>query len=191
MLVISFVTMDEFAGQSAQNIGGVGVKNAFQYMLDYGWYFKISRILPAAKGKPGWGKSSERSWRVGIIPAYQDTANSIVAGNPAKYDSRLAGTYDQSVAVVEVIGYISNIFLRFSVWVKDRPVVDALVDIKYVMGTTEAFKSLSTEKRRCLFPDEKVLEHFPSYSEGNCLLECTWKFAEETCGCVPWFLRSK
>ena len=100
MLVTSFVTMDEFAGQSAQNIGGVGVKNAYQYMLDYGWYFKISRILPPVKGKPGWGKSPEKNWRVGIIPAYQDTANSIVAGSPAIFDSRLGGTYDHRVLLL-------------------------------------------------------------------------------------------
>ena len=27
------------------------------------------------------------------------------------------------------------------------------------------------------------------YSQANCELECAWKRAASTCGCVPWFLK--
>ncbi len=43
-------------------------------------------------------------------------------------------------------------------------------------------------RRNCYLPDEKVLSFFPSYSESNCLLECAWSLARETCSCVPWHL---
>ena len=45
---------------------------------------------------------------------------------------------------------------------------------------------MAPSKRQCLYPEERALEHFPSYSEPNCVLECAWAGAREGCGCVPW-----
>lgn len=59
----------------------------------------------------------------------------------------------------------------------------------YVLKTTEDFRALSPEKRRCLFPQELELDIFPEYSEANCVLECAWRLASERCQCVPWFLK--
>lgn len=55
---------------------------------------------------------------------------------------------------------------------------------------TDDFKALSPEKRGCYYPHEKKLQYFPVYSEGNCMLECTWEIASAKCKCVPWFLKA-
>ncbi len=44
-------------------------------------------------------------------------------------------------------------------------------------------------KRNCYFEGEVELDLFPIYHEANCVLECAWRFAESSCGCVPWFLK--
>ncbi len=48
---------------------------------------------------------------------------------------------------------------------------------------------MAPPKRNCLYPDEKELNHFPAYSEPNCVLECAWRHAALKCSCAPWFLR--
>ena len=48
---------------------------------------------------------------------------------------------------------------------------------------------MSVLRRGCLYSEEaESLGYFSEYSEANCILDCTWKFAAETCDCVPWFL---
>jgi hypothetical protein len=57
------------------------------------------------------------------------------------------------------------------------------------MSATEEFREMSPQRRRCYFPHEtKVLRHFETYSESNCLVECGWREAAAVCRCVPWFL---
>ena len=51
-------------------------------------------------------------------------------------------------------------------------------------------RSMDPSKRNCYYENEKELDFFPVYSEPNCALECAWKHARETCGCVPWFLKT-
>ena len=55
----------------------------------------------------------------------------------------------------------------------------------------DSFKEIPSYLRKCLFPDEGNLEVFEFYSEANCNLECSWKKAEEICGCKPWFIPAK
>ncbi len=66
--------------------------------------------------------------------------------------------------------------------------MDIPVQLTYILEGTEEFRNLAPERRNCYFPNEKILNYFPIYSEGNCYLECVWEVASERCGCVPWFL---
>ena len=58
-----------------------------------------------------------------------------------------------------------------------------------IVRTTKEFRNLDPAKRNCLFKDEASLEHFPVYTEANCMVECAWRHAKEICLCVPWFLK--
>lgn len=102
------------------------------------------------------------------------------------------------------LGALTNQKLDFS---------DIEVSFKDVVVTTDEFRTISPERRKCLFRDERKLRHFPAYAEANCLLvgqkciseslmhrkicvlqldlfqECSWDGAERECGCVPWYLR--
>ena len=58
----------------------------------------------------------------------------------------------------------------------------------------DGLKTLTPDARKCLFPDEKGnMELFKNYSQSNCLLECSLKYAQRTIeqtsgqGCTPWF----
>jgi len=59
----------------------------------------------------------------------------------------------------------------------------------------ESLKSLTPEQRKCFFPYEaKIMKLHKKYSQGNCLLECSLKFAQEMqfnntseSSCTPWF----
>ena len=55
-------------------------------------------------------------------------------------------------------------------------------------------KTIHPLKRKCFFPNEHVLELHQNYSQPNCVLECSLKYARmkmrkanETFGCAPWF----
>lgn len=67
--------------------------------------------------------------------------------------------------------------------------LDIEVDITRVIQTTPEFRSMSLNKRQCLYPDEKELHFFPLYSQSNCIMECAWLFSADQCSCVPWFLK--
>ena len=60
------------------------------------------------------------------------------------------------------------------------------------MRTTDEYKSMSLSKRKCFYPDEDgaPVSYFPTYSESNCFLECSWERAKNLCGCSPWYLLS-
>lgn len=53
-----------------------------------------------------------------------------------------------------------------------------------VVTTDEELRSLSPEKRRCLFNDERKLKYFKLYSKSNCEKECYSDFTYENCSCV-------
>ena len=54
----------------------------------------------------------------------------------------------------------------------------------------DSFRDIPQELRKCRFPDEGDLKLFDFYTESNCLLECHWARAEDTCGCRPWHVPS-
>ncbi len=56
------------------------------------------------------------------------------------------------------------------------------------MDVTNDLAGTSPNRRRCYLGDEKQLELFPQYSDGNCFLECAWRMALDKCSCAPWFL---
>ena len=63
-----------------------------------------------------------------------------------------------------------------------------LLDRLDVFDPPVTFRELSPEKRNCFYEDELQLDFFPIYKSANCMLECAWLLAMETCQCVPWFL---
>ena len=69
---------------------------------------------------------------------------------------------------------------------------DCIIRMKYraqqMVATTKRFKDLGKNRRGCLYPTEKRLEHFQTYRKSNCMLECAWKRAEKKCQCTPWYL---
>lgn len=62
------------------------------------------------------------------------------------------------------------------------------LDVEVVLRTTEEFRAMDPQRRRCYYEDEKPLVTFPVYTKENCELECAWKTALASCHCVPWFL---
>lgn len=61
--------------------------------------------------------------------------------------------------------------------------------IQVVLKSTEEFRAMDPQRRRCYFEDEEKLLTFPVYTKENCELECAWNMAKESCNCVPWFLK--
>merc|ERR1712223_1710376 len=55
----------------------------------------------------------------------------------------------------------------------------------------QPYKDLKITSRNCLFPEEGDSKLFAHYTKSNCLLECAWKHAENTCGCRPWHVPSE
>lgn len=55
------------------------------------------------------------------------------------------------------------------------------------IGTTEDFRQLSFEERKCRLPHESEgLLMFKSYSKSACEFECATGTAAKTCLCKPW-----
>lgn len=69
------------------------------------------------------------------------------------------------------------------------PNVALKVRVTRMSSATKEFRALSRRNRDCFFPDEIEMDHFPTYSKADCILECAWKAALRLCQCVPWFLR--
>ncbi len=59
----------------------------------------------------------------------------------------------------------------------------------------KSLRDLSQDQRKCLFPDEvQDMKLHKNYSQGNCLLECSLKYAQNkllndtnVSPCTPWF----
>jgi hypothetical protein len=78
-----------------------------------------------------------------------------------------------------------------------KPGHNNLVAISAVkIDAEDDLKDLQPETRKCLFPDEiGSLKLFQSYTQANCFLECSlkfaqWKIAQDnnlTNGCTPWY----
>jgi amiloride-sensitive sodium channel len=52
---------------------------------------------------------------------------------------------------------------------------------------TDAVLQLSHRFRRCVFQSEKKLEHFPVYSEINCLVQCRMDYTFHYCNCSHFY----
>ena len=58
----------------------------------------------------------------------------------------------------------------------------------------ESLRGIEPERRRCYFSDENPLDMHANYSQANCILECSIKYArnktvreDQNKGCNPWF----
>lgn len=54
--------------------------------------------------------------------------------------------------------------------------------------STPEVRRLAPNVRFCYFHDEYKLRYFQRYTHLNCLAECRSEIANQTCGCVPYFL---
>ena len=53
----------------------------------------------------------------------------------------------------------------------------------------EGIRSIDPKKRHCYFYDEYSLELHKNYSQANCIIECTTKYARQLMEskCTPWY----
>lgn len=70
--------------------------------------------------------------------------------------------------------------------VKSIDVVHSEIELHQVLSS-DSLRSLSIERRKCLYFDEQVLLFFPMYTENLCRIECRIQAALISCGCVPFF----
>ncbi|KAJ9579995.1 hypothetical protein L9F63_004378 [Diploptera punctata] len=56
-----------------------------------------------------------------------------------------------------------------------------------VTVTSTAVRGLSPTVRNCIFPDERQLTIYHTYTETACLTECRINFIRDTCGCTPYY----
>ncbi len=56
--------------------------------------------------------------------------------------------------------------------------------IEQVFDSTDAFKEMPVDMRKCMLPEDDRLPILGAYTEADCYLECTWRLAVETCNCV-------
>ncbi|XP_056643405.1 pickpocket protein 28-like [Diorhabda sublineata] len=57
-----------------------------------------------------------------------------------------------------------------------------------IMSTSATVKAYKTEARKCYFSDERYLQYFTSYTQGNCFLECLTNYTLQKCGCVNFYM---
>lgn len=57
-----------------------------------------------------------------------------------------------------------------------------------VREATESLRSIPVKKRQCYFTNERQLQYYRTYTQGNCLLECQSKYTLKNCNCVPYYL---
>ena len=57
------------------------------------------------------------------------------------------------------------------------------------MKSDPDIQSIEPKLRKCLFPQERKLKLYKSYSQSCCLLECKLKFAQSQThfNCTPWY----
>lgn len=60
-----------------------------------------------------------------------------------------------------------------------------------VMDTSEDLRHYSSNERHCLYPHERQLEFFQTYTQDNCKLECLSKFTLNKCACVAFYMPRK
>lgn len=53
--------------------------------------------------------------------------------------------------------------------------------------TADSLRDFSIQRRKCLFPDEPVLQYFPVYTKNLCRINCRIQAALLSCGCFPFF----
>ncbi|KAG8261591.1 hypothetical protein J6590_069542 [Homalodisca vitripennis] len=57
--------------------------------------------------------------------------------------------------------------------------------------TDLSLSSTHARLRGCLFQKERKLQHFGTYTQNNCMLECLMNSALELCHCVPFYMPRK
>lgn len=70
---------------------------------------------------------------------------------------------------------------------------DVTLSASQIYGS-QRIRKIEPSNRGCYFSDDSILERFKEYSQSNCILECSLRYAQshnknenETQGCTPWF----
>ncbi|KAK3913180.1 Pickpocket protein 28 [Frankliniella fusca] len=70
-----------------------------------------------------------------------------------------------------------------------EPGTENRVAITPIIGrTSPKLKSVSVEKRQCLFQHERNLQFYRTYTQRNCILECEANFTLSHCKCVAYYM---
>jgi len=69
-----------------------------------------------------------------------------------------------------------------------QPGREHFLDFSAEQVVSRDIKSLTPEKRKCLFSSEGNLRYSDKYSLSNCMFECQLKNKEARTGCIPWYL---
>ncbi|KAJ9583986.1 hypothetical protein L9F63_021678, partial [Diploptera punctata] len=57
-----------------------------------------------------------------------------------------------------------------------------------ITNSSATLKGIPTNKRQCVFSNEKYLKFYRTYTQRNCALECEANYTLEVCQCVPYYL---
>ena len=57
--------------------------------------------------------------------------------------------------------------------------------------STSASRGVKSEKRNCLFYNEREMSLYENYTRSNCQMECSLKYTRLKCGCQPYFYPCK
>lgn len=56
-----------------------------------------------------------------------------------------------------------------------------------ILVTDEAVRTLPLEQRKCLFPDENILEEQNEYRHVSCMTKCRMQGILQRCNCIPFY----
>ena len=68
-----------------------------------------------------------------------------------------------------------------------HPLVTTCI-VGMVVAADDDIRMVSSAKRQCFFENEKTMKLFTKYSHSRCLEECAILAAEDSVGCIPWFM---
>ena len=145
-------------------ISRTGIEATESFFIDKESYV-LDTYLPKKFGDNGW-LSTDHFYDVLITPRGSFTMSKLTTLNNLLVE---VGQFDYNY-----YNYLVNVRIKMDT----------------ILRNTKDFRGMGVGQRGCLFKDELDLEFFPEYSNANCVLECSWRLAKDTCGCVPWFLRS-
>jgi acid-sensing ion channel, other len=74
---------------------------------------------------------------------------------------------------------------------KIAPKKDIMIGVKpKLITTSKGLRHYLPDKRQCYFNNERKLQLYSVYTQGNCELECLANYTLERCGCLKFSMPS-